>query len=975
MKRTDVFNIVVLSFIVFKLSFAGTTGKIVGTVKDKETGTELVGVNIVLEETALGASTDTEGYFMIINVPPGNYNLKVFYIGYTTLSIENVKVSIDRTTRQEIQISPEILMGQTVVIEAERPVIEMDRTYSSAVVSAEVVEYMPVTDVSEVIELQAGIVSENGQLHFRGGRSREVTYIIDGVPASNSFSDGGGSNITIETNSIAELEVISGTFNAEYGSAQSGIVNIVTKKPGKEFTGNVKTYIGEWFSSRDDVFLGVDDINPFAEKDFQFSVTGPILGDKLGFVLSGRRNEYESLDWYERRYNLVDGWRIPAYINWYQQHFKADPSAAGIINIPDSLKTGDGSMGPLRIGNSTSVNAKLVYKPNSEITLTYQSNGYLEEYDGPPDPRNEGFDGWRRYQPDGSGSGKILDISHLFKIQHSPWKDFFYNLSFSYQHNDQLDDERGKRTFLDDNRVARYPGDEGIMPITYFTSGFSLGTTDGFHNNKDGKMFREQLLFTGNFNWQVDKYNFIKAGFEVKKHYANVYMRPYRSTKEWDNSAWPLQDEINGADSTFQQYWDGLVDYWKHWEEDSVNTTRFIAAQDTELALFKDFDVEPFEIALYIQDKIELDDIIINAGLRLDMFQPNSKVPINYRTESFNLGTSRNLKQATIKYQLSPRIGFSFPISSNGAFHGSYGHFFQMPALNRMFNEPLVSLTRYQLEGRTLGNADLEAERTIAYEIGLQQGITDEIAVDVTAYYKDFKNLLGIEQLTTIDLVKYRRFINRDYGFSKGITLGFTKRGTYINGGVNYTLSFANGSSSDPNALNLINTAVQIGGEDVQFVERKILSLDWDQRHTINAYLNFIQPNDWSIGLVSYYNTGVPYSPIFVERYDLSEREYRNSEFKPTRWSVDLKAQKNINIFGIESVVFLKIDNLIDHLNHERVFLSTGRSDQVAMLPIEKEFLLGGLGQAGHFTYDEVTFSPDNYSNPRKIQLGLEVKF
>jgi len=119
----------------------------------------------------------------------------------------------------------------------------------------------------------------------------------------------------------------------------------------------------------------------------------------------------------------------------------------------------------------------------------------------------------------------------------------------------------------------------------------------------------------------------------------------------------------------------------------------------------------------------------------------------------------------------------------------------------------------------------------------------------------------------------------------------------------------------------------------------------------------------------------VPYSPVFVGRYDLSEREYRNSETKPTRWSVDLKAQKIVNIFGLESIVFLKIDNLIDHLNHERVFLSTGRSDQVATLPEQQKFFLDNLQQAGHFTYDEVTFSPDNYSSPRKVQLGLEVKF
>lgn len=967
MRITDIHNILLAVLLFFSVSFAGTTGKIVGTVTDKDSGIPLVGVNIVLKGTSLGSSTDPEGYYAIINVPPGKYSLEIFYIGYATLTVENVKVNIDRTTKQNIELFQEILQGQTVVVEAERPAIELDRTHSSAVVSAEVVEYMPVTDVEEVLELQAGIVSSDGELHFRGGRAREVTYVVDGVPVTNSFDESGGSNITVETNMIAELEVISGTFNAEYGSAQSGIVNIVTKKPDNKFSGSVQTYIGEWLSDKDDIFIGVSNFNPLAEKDVQFSLSGPIIKDKLGFFLSARHNQYESLYWYEKRYNLIDGWRIATYQKWFDQHSAGDTTLAGVNYIPDSLKTGDGSLGPLSTGRWTSLNTKFVFTPISELTLTYQIIGKLEEFDGYYNLKRNSIN-FKRYQPDGMGQGNIWEISHFFKIQHSPWKNFFYNLSFSYQFND------GDYYYRKDNRVARYPGDEGIMPISYSSHGFSMGSTDWFYMNKDGKNFRDQYVFTGNFNWQVDKYNFLKTGFEIKKLRAEIFYQGFYATPAWASYAWPDQELINGAVLSYEEYWNEIVEYWRTWE-DSLNSPRFRQAQKGDAARYKEFKIEPTELAFYLQDKIELKDVIINAGLRLDIFQPNEKVPINYRTESYNLGKAVNLKAAKNKYQLSPRIGLSFPISANGAFHGSYGHFFQMPAYERMYNEPLVTLTPYQLSGRRLGNSDLKAERTIAYEIGLQQGITDEIAVDVTAFYKDFRNLLGIEQLTTVDLIQYERYINRDYGYSKGITLGFTKRGKRINGGLNYTMSFANGSSSDPGSLNLINTAIQYGGEDVVFVERKVLSLDWDQRHTINAYVNFIQPDDWSIGLVGYYNSGVPFSPTFVGRYDIAEREYRNSDFKPTRWSIDLKVKKNIDIFGVESILFLKIDNLFDHLNHERVFSSTGRADQKAELPEEKQILIDELEGEGHFTYDEVTFSPYNYSDPRKIQLGMEVKF
>jgi len=292
-----------------------------------------------------------------------------------------------------------------------------------------------------------------------------------------------------------------------------------------------------------------------------------------------------------------------------------------------------------------------------------------------------------------------------------------------------------------------------------------------------------------------------------------------------------------------------------------------------------------------------------------------------------------------------------------------------------MFNEPLNVLTSFQLEGRTLGNADLEPEKTIAYEIGLQQAITEDIAIDVTAYYKDFNNLLGIEQIKTIDNVTYRRYINRDYGNSKGLTVDITKRHGLVNGGVNFNLAFAKGSSSDPAALFLIQTATSVGGESDVFPERKILSLDWDQRSTVNAFVNFVKQRNWSIGLVGFIDSGQPFSPNFVERFDISAREFRNDAFKPTRWNVDLKAKKHLNLSGLKSSVFLKVDNVFDHINHDEVFATTGRADQNARLPEEETRIKTALNGEGVFTLQDVDLFPDFFSSPRVIQFGLEIKF
>ncbi|RMH76888.1 MAG: TonB-dependent receptor [Calditrichaeota bacterium] len=963
------FSGVILALLAFtQICWAGTTGKIAGTVTDKKTGQPLIGADVVLEGTQLGSSTDQDGFFMIINVPPGTYRLTVYYVGYTSQTIENVRVSIDRTTSLKIQLSPASVEGEEVVVEAERPAIEIDRTHSAAIINSETVEAMPVTEVEEVLELQAGVVSTDGELHFRGGRSREVTYIIDGVQVTNAFSQGGGSTVEVENNMIEELEVISGTFNAEYGRAQSGVVNIVTKKPSSHFRGNVQFYSGEWISSHDRIFLGIDDVNLTAEKDVQFSLSGPIIPNKVSFLVTGRYNDWEGLDWYERRFRPIDGWRIAAYQRWFQQHNPNQANTSGVITIPDSLATGDGARGPITTGTSISLNAKLIIQPISSLTLTYQIFGSFDDINGPYDPTRSGSDRFARYQPDEHGKIRLWGQSHFLKLQHVPSKRFYYNLAFSYQHND------GEAFYRKDNKIARFPGDDGIQPITSTSNGFSLGSAGFFYTDKEGKNYRDQYLFNGDLNWQIDKHNFIKAGFQITQHRINVYARGFRATQEWQNNAWPLQSELNGANMSFDAYWDSLVVYWQNWEQ-RFGAERFVAAADTEYTLFRDFNIEPLEAAFYVQDKLEMGDIIVNAGLRLDMFFPNERVPKVLRTESFNLGSEANLKDATTKYQLSPRLGISFPISSQGAFHAAYGHFFQMPAFQFMYNEPLRSLNRFQLEGRTLGNADLRAEKTIQYEVGLQQAITEDIAVDITAYYKDFRDLLGVEELTTLDAVSFRRFINRDYGNSKGITVGFTKRNGLVQGGFNYTLSFANGSSSDPTELQLIQTATQIGGQSDILIDRKILSLDWDQRHTINAYVNFIKSGDWSIGLVGFLNSGTPFTPTFVERFDIPRREYQNAAFKPTRWSVDLKAKKFFRILGQRATLFLKVDNLFDHLNHENVFSSTGRADEVARIPEELKILQETLEQEGLFTLEEIDLNPDNFSEPRKIQVGMEIKF
>ncbi len=934
---------------------AGTTGKISGRVTDKNTGEALIGASIQIEGTTRGTVCDPDGYYSLINLSPGKYTIIIQFIGYHKTTVRDIEVNVDLTAKRDAQLVPNNIEMDAVLVQADVPIVTKDRTFSAAVVSSTQIEAMPVTEVHEVIALQAGVVQgSDGALHFRGGRSREVGYIIDGVNVTNSFSQDGGNNVQIENSVVQQVEVISGTFNAEYGAAQSGIVNIVTKSAAEKFSFNVRSQTGEWYSVHASTFLGIDKINPFANRDVQASVSGPILPHTLSFYASGRMQNDENYLWYEKRFTALDGWKIAAYQRWYGEHFLANQQG-GAINIPDSLSTGDGSQGPLSTSKNLSLHGKLDYFFSSDLRLSYQ----LFFADG----KSQGGDASRRYQPDETSTSITRSFHHFISLSHTPSEKFFYNVRGSYQYN------RGDSYYRKDNRIARYPGDVGIQPISSFSEGFSLGTTGGIYRGNDAKNYRKLYLLNGDANWQADRTQFIKMGFEVKQHDINTYSRGPVETDDWSEKKWTTA--IKGNNLSWNDYWSAMKTYW-----DTLSIQRYRSVADSEVTRYRDYTIRPLEVAAYLQDKVELGDVIMNLGVRLDAFQPNEKVVANPRVESYSLGSTINLKKAPWQYQLSPRFGLSFPITVTGVFHVAYGHFFQMPSFQKLYNQPLHVLTALQLEGLTLGNATLKPERTIAYEIGLQQGLTEDVAVDVTAFYKDVKNLLGIEALSTVDNVSYYRYINRDYGNVRGLTLALRYGGNgFITGFVNYSLQIAKGSSSDPEFIQLIQTATGVGGQPVEFIERKIISLDWDQTHTLNAVLTFQEASHWSLSFIGSFSNGLPFTPVFVERKDIAVREFLNAERKPTQWNLDLKAQKMLPLAGVNTILFLKVNNVFDVLNESQVYSSTGRATYNARSVRDEELLRDKLKQEGVFTLNEVDARPTWYSEPRRIEFGFEINF
>ena len=945
------------------VSLAGITGKISGKVTDKDTGEPLPGANILLEGTTQGAASDELGRYLIINVPPGTYSLQVRMMGYTTATITDVRVYSDRTTKANCSLGMTVIEGEEVIIVAGREPIEFDRTSTASYVSQEEIEALPVSSMAEIVQMQAGVVTDaGGGLHFRGGRSREVAYMIDGIPVSNTFSQGGGSNVAIENNFIKELQVITGTFNAEYGSAQSGIINVVTKVPEGKYHGTVEALSGGYYAPNKPMYIGLDTFKPLTERELKFSLSGPIpftgkLG-KLGFFVNGRLVDSKGFLNGERRYMPEDGWEIEVYREWYTAIY--DPEDTFVIPLPDSLHTGDGKMINMNRGKSYNLNAKLVYQPINSITLAY--NVFYRDSHG------KGYSSSWRFCPDGVGQGFSDATTHMLTLTHVLRENIFYNLRYSHQqtHSKSFMYEDPNDPLYQTNAVGAW--DPGKI------TGFDYG---GF-NNWGRSWFDQKIHLTnGDITWQINRVIELKAGYEAKLYEYNYKNAPMREVFGFEELQFPYtRKEIEEYNFTYEFFRDTTDNYL--YSHIKIRESSPDSARDEQFYI--DYSRSPRDAAGYIQTKLEMGEIILNAGIRLDLYWPKDKFCPDYTIVFPEIvGHPSYYVQAKGKSQLSPRFGLSFPISDRGALRLSYGHFFQIPSYSKMYQNPVLEhYNQYSIAGTSIGNPNLKPEKTIQYEIGLQQQLTDDISFETTVYYKDIRDLLGKEILTLSNAATFYRYVNKEFGNSAGITIAFNQglAGGVVSSRVDYTYMIAKGSASSAEVLRDISVIAGPGKGSYNLAIRRINYLDWDQTHTLNASVNIRPIQTWNISVIGQLGSGLPFTPYSLDpSIELPGGEWYNMGRKPTRWDVDLRVSKSLQFAGLNWIAILRVFNVFNHLNENHVHSITGRAGPNAYLPEVAYKRYHRLEVIGEFTRDEADYNPTWYSRPRLIQFGLQVGF
>lgn len=867
--------------------YAGTTGKISGKIIDKETNEPIVGANVIIEGTYYGAASDLDGYYYISNVTPGKYNIKISAIGYRKVTVENVAVRIDLTTNVDVDLSSEAITLGEVVVQAFQPLVTKDLTSTSAIVTSEDIQMLPVENLHQVVNLQAGVVAG----HFRGGRTGEVAYLIDGIPVNDVFN--GSVSVTVENNSIRQLEVISGTFNAEYGSALSGVVNIVTKEGSQKFEGFASAYVGNYFTQNKDIFYNLNKVNFAGPRDLQFNFSGPTkIVDGLTFFLTGR---------YFKDDGYIYGRRV--YNNW-----DVAPS------IPDegnptffiNNNTGNGAFVAMNPEENKSFNGKLTYGlENWKFAYSFFWDDHTNRF------YNHAF----RLAPDALKTHFRTNYVHNFQISYFPTQSTFVTLKYSNN------DNQYKGYLYEDEFDPRYVDPNFSSAISQFTFNYGGNETDRYDR------FTKSNLILFGLESQVSKEHKLKLGLEGRFHDLYNHWKVIRNQTE-SEGIWTI----------------GYADVG----------TKFHTL----------YQRRPYELAAYLQDKIEYDIMIINAGVRFDYFNSNTTIPVDIRNplnnENFPGAFQERIAEA--EWQISPRFGVSFPISDQGAIHFSYGHFFQLPSFENLYINVDYNIDQTSGLNDFVGNPELKAQKTVKYELGVQQVIFPNVSLDASIYYSDIRNLLGIQILETYEGFLFGRYINRDYGNVKGLILTLEKRySDLFTTKIDYTYQLARGNASDP-LQNFYNNQSDPPVEET----KKVVPLNWDQTSTLNISATVGDPNDWTVGVIFNYGSGTPYTED--PRYTKGLR-FENNGGKPSTINLDLKATKNFKFFGLYFNTYLLIYNALDIKNEFGVSASTGRAGQDLAA---KEFtgIIYGLN-----TLQEFLLNPQDYSAPRQIRIGFGVGF
>ncbi len=933
--------LILLSLLIITNLFAGTTGKIDGVVIDKDSGMPLPGVNIVLSGTSIGTASDENGYYIILNVSPGIYEIKATMIGYSNISIRDIRVSIDLTTKIDFELSTEVLeAGEEIIVFAERPLLKADEFASKHLVSDEEMEIQPVDNIINIAKNQAGVVGNN----FRGGRAGEVLIVIDGIPVRDPSSgytgDLGGFSLEIPKESVKEMEVSLGGFSAEYGNVQSGILNLAMNGGSQKYHATFHASTTD-FGSLNNILMKKDDwwydakYQQKLENNYRFSLSGPVpLLSNLTFSISGDifdknqgyfLNQKESRQSYQGKisYKLSDNAKLAIGGNHTKKEWESFYFQAGKYGYGDNYKSNlyefaendtliryNYVKNPFdtlqyKQGNIDSMEVPYYYTTSDtdSVAYTYLKNYYMDS------PMNH----LTSRQKESNMLYAVLTYTFSART-YMELRGQVYNSKYLNGMKDYADRDEDGNT----NEYLQWNSDiEGPRPQDLERE-YQFWWLRG-----DDREYRNQKVNSYMLKWdltsQINKNHMIKTGFQFNVNNTNVTDITWSSVAE-------------GTDFTLNTLRQDI------WEEDDI------------------------DFGAYVQDKMEYDnDLVALIGLRFDYFNPNGfgdavqypESMVNPIMEYNDDGEAilSDPKEAKAKYQFSPRIGLSYPISDRDVMFFSYGHYFQRPDGRYIFrNHQYRSLTKV---GNWVGNPSLRPEKTVAYEVSFEHLISKNLKMSITSFFKDVSDLINNKKFVFPDGTEVWQYVNGDYANIKGAELTFKRlKSSFWGLQANISYSIAKGRNSSASGVSLYP------------YDKKMYYLDFDRRISSHITMSLYSNNglyfmksltkNWVLNLQFDYGTGKPFSTY-------GEQGATNDRRLPNYTNLDLRLNRSIKFGSIRASLFLDIFNVLN--NKVRYDVYTKYYDESGIPNIIYKEELSNL---------EIQ-TPSIYPAERQIKIGMSI--
>jgi hypothetical protein len=899
-------------------AFSGTTGKIAGIVKDVATGEPLPGVNVIIENTLLGAATDIDGYYVILNVNPGSYNLLISMVGYAPQKVVGVRVGIDLTTMIDAKLKEETLeVSEAITIVAERPLVQKDVAASQKSITSDNIQALPITNLTDALGLQAGITSG---LSIRGGAASEALFMVDGVSLRD---ERGNAPITVvPLSAIQEVSVQTGGFSAEYNNVRSGIVNVVAKEGDAD---KYSTTISVKMQPPQDKHFGISPydkdsfwLRPYTDPDVCWTGTA-----------NGNWDKYT-----QKQYRTFNGWRAfsDALLRDDNPSNDLTPEQAQRIILWQYRKQGD------------------IKKPDYDIDAGFggpvpfisRSLGNLRFYASYKRTQDMYL---MRLSRDGKNSDTYMlkltsDLSNSMKLSVMGMYGETYATAYS---------GAGGTSIMEST---------GDVASTVNTSSFTLpwriysdiywAPTAIYTHTVSAKL--RQVLNSRTF-WEAQ----IK---EVSTKYYTHAGASRDTTKKYEIMPGFIYDEspahfygenvfsldgtlaFGGAVSTSRDYsristWEAKVDYVSQ-----INNHNEIKAGAN--FVYNDFDLrfgsenfflpdgnyfstiqqKPWRGSIYLSDKIEYEGFIASLGLIGEYATLNDKwyAYNTYDASFFASGYDPESQDAIYKtkevsgrFTLSPRLSISHPISENAKLYFNYGHYRQMPSSERYYRVQRDLLKKMQY----FGDPTLELTKTISYELGYDHALGKEYLFHLAGYYRDVTNdELWVRYVSVDGKVNYFKDTNNAYQDIRGFEVDITKlNGKWLYGNLNY--EYRVGTSGYFGSARYYNDA-----SEQRIYERDYYYLTYQSKprpqprfksnidfHTPIDFMPQLFVSDWHFNFISTWTAGnygtwnpnnvqgVQYNVQWKDYYDISMKITKIFPFK----NFDVKLFADIsNLFNLK---------------------------------------------------------------------------